>query len=162
MTASSYHEDEQHSAKYGRLFDESGYGWFPKNRDKTDWLQVDLGEEFQVCAVATQGGNYDKEYKEWTTAFKLLYSSDDNNRKTYKDRKGVVVVSWIFTWSVWVSKSNSAFPATMNALENSLHCHIYWNAKLWSIRSSPDPDILFSRLRRTSFFTLNSHWKCSW
>ena len=93
MTASSYHEDEQHSAKYGRLFDESGYGWFPKNRDKTDWLQVDLGEEFQVCAVATQGGNYDKEYKEWTTAFKLLYSSDDNNRKTYKDRKGVVVVS---------------------------------------------------------------------
>ena len=46
-----------------------------------------------MCAVATQGGNFDKKYKEWTTAFKLLYSSDDNNRKTYKDGNGVDVVS---------------------------------------------------------------------
>ena len=93
MTASSYFGSKKHSAKYGRLFNESGYGWFPKNNKKTDWLQVDLGKEYQVCAVATQGGNYDKKYKEWTTAFKLLYSSDDKNRKTYKDGNGVDVVS---------------------------------------------------------------------
>ena len=93
MTASSHYKKEEHSAKYGRLFNESGYGWFPKNNKKTDWLQVDLGKEFQVCAVATQGGNHDKEKKEWTTAFKLLYSSDDNNRKIYKDGNGVDVVS---------------------------------------------------------------------
>ena len=104
MTASSHYKKEEHSAKYGRLFNESGYGWFPKNNKKTDWLQVDLGKEYQVCAVATQGGNYDKKYKEWTTAFKLLYSSDDKNRKTYKDGNGVDVVSWIIIWSVWVSK----------------------------------------------------------
>ena len=92
MTASS-HEKEKNSAKYGRLFNESGYGWFPKNNKKTDWLQVDLGKEFQVCAVATQGGNYHKKSRAWTTAFKLLYSSDDNNRKTFKDGNGVDVVS---------------------------------------------------------------------
>ena len=91
MTASSYFGSKKHSAKYGRLFNESGYGWFPKKNKRTDWLQVDLGEVFQVCAVATQGGNY---HKLWTTtAFKLLYSSDDRNRKMYKDGNGVDVVS---------------------------------------------------------------------
>ncbi|RMX57371.1 hypothetical protein pdam_00016039 [Pocillopora damicornis] len=91
MTASSYRENGKYSAKYGRLFNVSGNGWFPKNRNKTDWLQVDLGKEFQVCAVATQGGNYGKKHKEWTTAFKLLYSSDDKNRQTYQDGNGVDV-----------------------------------------------------------------------
>ena len=90
MTASSQYGKEKYSAKYGRLFNESGYGWFPNNNKKTDWLQVDLGKEFQVCAVATQGGIY---HKAWTTTFKLLYSSDDKNRKTYKDGNGVDVVS---------------------------------------------------------------------
>ena len=90
MTASSYRENGKYSAKYGRLFNVSGNGWFPKNRNKTDWLQVDLGKEFQVCAVATQGGIY---HKAWTTTFKLLYSSDDKNRKMYKDGNGVDVVS---------------------------------------------------------------------
>ena len=90
MTASSYVGSKKHSAKYGRLFNESGYGWFPKKNKRTDWLQVDLGEVFQVCAVATQGGNY---HKLWTTAFKLLYSSDDRNRKMFKDGNGVDVVS---------------------------------------------------------------------
>ena len=93
MTASSHREKGKYSAKYGRLFSVSGNGWFPKNRNKTDWLQVDLGKEFQVCAVATQGGNYGKKHKEWTTAFKLLYSSDDKNRQTYQDGNGVDVVS---------------------------------------------------------------------
>ena len=90
MTASSHLKNKKHSAKYGRLFNESGFGWFPNNNKKTDWLQVDLGEEFQVCAVATQGGDYNKA---WTTAFKLLYSSGDKKRKTYKDGNGVDVVS---------------------------------------------------------------------
>ena len=94
MTASSHYRIENYSAKYGRLFNESGYGWFPKNNKKTDWLQVDLGKEFLVCAVATQGGIY---HKAWTTTFKLLYSSDDKNRKTYKDGNGVDVVSRIIT-----------------------------------------------------------------
>ena len=89
MTASSHYKRKD-SAKYGRLFNESGYGWLPKNNKKTDWLQVDFGKEFLVCAVATQGGN---DHKAWTTAFKLLYSSGDNNRKTYKDGNGVDVVS---------------------------------------------------------------------
>ena len=32
-------------------------------------------------------------HKAWTTTFKLLYSSDDKNRKMYKDGNGVDVVS---------------------------------------------------------------------
>ena len=90
MTASSHHGNKEHSAKYGRLFNDSGYGWFPKYNEKKNWLQVDLGKVFQVCAVATQGGNY---HKAWTTSFKLLYYADDNNRKTYKDGDGEDIVS---------------------------------------------------------------------
>ena len=60
---------------------------------KKKWLQVDLGKVFQVCAVATQGGNHHKKYRPWTTAFKLLYSTDDKNRKTYKDGDGEDMVS---------------------------------------------------------------------
>lgn len=90
MTASSHYKKEEYSAKYGRLFNDSGYGWFPKSYGKKKWLQVDLGKVFLVCAVATQGGKYNGE---WTTAFKLLYSSDDKNRQTYQDGNGVDVVS---------------------------------------------------------------------
>ena len=93
MTASSHHGNKEHSAKYGRLFNDSGYGWFPKYNEKKNWLQVDLGKVFQVCAVATQGGNHHKKYRVWTTAFKLLYSTDGKNRKTYKDGDGEDMVS---------------------------------------------------------------------
>ena len=93
MTASSHYKKEEYSAKYGRLFNDSGYGWFPKSYGKKKWLQVDLGKVFQVCAVATQGGNYHKKSRAWTTAFELLYSTDDKNRKTYKDGDGEDMVS---------------------------------------------------------------------
>ena len=34
-----------------------------------------------------------KKSRAWTTAFKLLYSTDDENRKTYKDGDGEDMVS---------------------------------------------------------------------
>ncbi|PFX12463.1 Uromodulin [Stylophora pistillata] len=85
MTASSRYEDEEHAAMYGRLFNETAWGWQPNHNDKNEWLQVDLGKMFQVCAVATQGSKY---HLEWTTDFKLLYSSDESIWKTYLDENG--------------------------------------------------------------------------
>ena len=59
---------------YGRLNGDRGDGWCAKEADRNDdWLQVDLGEMIEVCALATQG---DRNGNEWTTAFKLSYSTD--------------------------------------------------------------------------------------
>ena len=82
MTASSEY-DGRCKAAYGRLNGFRGDGWCTDDSDSTtDWLQVDLGITIQVCAVATQG---DVDSDEWTTVFKLSYSSDENNWTTYKD-----------------------------------------------------------------------------
>ena len=72
---------------YGRLNGNRGDGWCAKEANRNDdWLQVDLGKTIQVCAVATQG---DRNGNEWTTDFKLSYSSDGNSWTTYKDADGM-------------------------------------------------------------------------
>ncbi|XP_078359089.1 uncharacterized protein LOC144643648 isoform X1 [Oculina patagonica] len=87
ITASSQYGDNYKPA-YGRLNGDRGDGWCAKKKDKDDWLQVDLGTTFQVCAVATQG---DIDGDEWATHFKLSYSSDGNVWTPYKDANGVEV-----------------------------------------------------------------------
>ena len=89
ITASSQYSDG-YQAAYGRLNGNRGDGWCAKEAGRNDdWLQVDLGETFQVCAVATQG---DRNGNEWVTDFKLFYSSDGNVWTPYKDANGVEVV----------------------------------------------------------------------
>lgn len=93
MTASSFYKnDDNFQPAYGRLHGTRGGGWCASEKDGSDWLQVDLGKEFELCAIATQGdGAYDKE-DEWVTDFKLSYSSDGNVWKKYKDGNGIEVV----------------------------------------------------------------------
>ena len=91
MTASSFWEkDIRYAAKYGRLFNEAGFGWCSRNNSESVWLQADLGKEFYVGTVVTQGGS------SYTTEFKLRYSSDEGTWQTYQNRNGkevVIVVS---------------------------------------------------------------------
>ena len=80
--SSLYNAQEQ--PFYGRLNGSRGNGaWCPKtSSDKTEYLQVDMGAVYYVCAVATQGsrtGNH------WTTSFKLHFSIDGATWKTYKE-----------------------------------------------------------------------------
>ena len=89
MTASSKYSDK-YQPFYGRLHGERGDGWCSKTANGSeDWLQVDLGNTREVCAVATQG---DINGNEWTTDFKLSYSSDGNRWTIYKDKNGTEVV----------------------------------------------------------------------
>ena len=82
MTASSYYSSSYYPY-YGRLNESRGRGWCPSNRSPgTEYLQVDIGAEHFVCAVETQGAtNID----EWTTSFKLHFSSDGATWNTYKE-----------------------------------------------------------------------------
>ena len=93
MSASSEH-GANFRAAYGRLHGNRGDGWCalkPANTD--DWLQVDLGNTFQVCAVATQG---DRNGNERVTHFKLLLSFDNCTWEYYKDQNGNTVVRFKF------------------------------------------------------------------
>lgn len=89
LTASSYYNDGYQPA-YGRLNGDRGDGWCAKEATRyDDWLQVDLGKKIKVCGTTTQG---DINANEWTTAFKLSYSSDGNTWATYSDANGTDMV----------------------------------------------------------------------
>ncbi|KAL9978824.1 hypothetical protein ACROYT_G016390 [Oculina patagonica] len=85
MTASSYYSSSYLPA-YGRLNFKKADGWCTKTPSKNDeWLQVDLGQLFEVCAVASQGDSGYDASDEWATAFKLLYSQDGKYWITYEN-----------------------------------------------------------------------------
>ena len=89
MTASSQYSSTYKPAN-GRLDGVRGDGWCAADSNSTgDWLQVDMGIATQACAVATQG---DISGDEWTTVFKLSFSSDGKNWTTYKNANGTEVV----------------------------------------------------------------------
>jgi len=83
MTASSlFYEDYQ--AYYGRLNGTRGNGaWCPKTKsDRSEFLQIDMGTQQTVCAVATQG---ERRYRIWSRSYKLKFSLDGATYKTYKE-----------------------------------------------------------------------------
>ncbi|KAL9978250.1 hypothetical protein ACROYT_G015746 [Oculina patagonica] len=84
MTASTYYSSGFKPAN-GRL--NRGSSWCTRTPSRTDeWLQVDLGQIFEVCGVATQGA---KRYNEWVIEFKLSYSQDGKYWTFYKDGKSL-------------------------------------------------------------------------
>ena len=86
MTASSFAHSKYYPY-YGRLNEQRGNGaWGPNNKyDRTQYLQVDMGAVLSVCAVATQGT---RGYGEWTTSYKVHFSTDGVTWNAYKQRNG--------------------------------------------------------------------------
>ena len=83
MSASTIYSSS-YQPYYGRLNEDKGLNrWCPKiPSDRTDYLQVDMGAERYVCAVATRG---QKKSGEWTTSYKLHLSSDGVTWNVYKE-----------------------------------------------------------------------------
>ncbi|PFX14773.1 Lactadherin [Stylophora pistillata] len=83
MTASSFYDSYRHPY-YGRLNETRGSGaWCPKTKsNRTDYLQVDMGEVRFLCAVATQGY---RRSSVWTTSYKLQLSTDGVTWNTYEE-----------------------------------------------------------------------------
>ncbi len=84
-----------YQAAYGRLNETRGLkAWCASSYGRNDeWLQIDLGETFRACGLATQG--YGVSSSAYVKAFKLLYSDDEKRWKTYQNGSGVEVVSFI-------------------------------------------------------------------
>lgn len=83
MTASTFYS-KYYYPYYGRLNGSRGHGaWCTKTvTDRTDYLQVDMGNEYSVCAVATQGL---KDSRTGTTSYKLCFSSNAITWNTYNE-----------------------------------------------------------------------------
>ncbi|XP_008288773.1 contactin-associated protein-like 5 [Stegastes partitus] len=73
-----------HNAKLNRR-DGAG-GWSPMVTDQEPWLQVDLREQMEVTAVATQGRH---DSWDWVSSYLLLYSDTGRAWKQYRQEDGV-------------------------------------------------------------------------
>ena len=84
ITASVFQNSDTYPY-YGRLNERRGAGaWCPRsNRDRTAYLQVDMGAVHFVCAVATQGLRLHG--VDWTTSYKLLISLNGVTWNSYKE-----------------------------------------------------------------------------
>ena len=83
MTASSFYNSYRYSY-YGRLKESRGYGgWCPQNKsDRTEYLQVDIGEVRFVCGVATQGRRLGPQR---ITSYKLQLSTNGIAWNIYRE-----------------------------------------------------------------------------
>uniref|UniRef100_A0A8C7XTA9 Contactin associated protein family member 5a n=1 Tax=Oryzias sinensis TaxID=183150 RepID=A0A8C7XTA9_9TELE len=61
-------------------------GWSPMVTDQNPWLQVDLGEQMEVTAVATQGRH---DSWDWVSSYLLLLSDTGRIWKQYRQEDGV-------------------------------------------------------------------------
>ena len=57
-------------------------------RDSDDYLQIDLGSVYVVCAVATQGN---PSADDWTETYKMETSLDNVNWQWYRENNRVKV-----------------------------------------------------------------------
>ncbi|XP_053732333.1 contactin-associated protein-like 5 isoform X1 [Synchiropus splendidus] len=90
LPQSSFQSSTQSSvgsaAHYARLNKRDGAGgWSPLVTDQEPWLQVDLREQMEVTAVATQGcfDSWD-----WVSSYMLLYSDTGRDWRQYKYEDG--------------------------------------------------------------------------
>ena len=80
-------------ASNGRL--NGTHAWSPVNNlNANDYLQIDFGYEFIICAVATQGNGKVPGPNEWTTKYKIQLSLNGTTFVTYQendvDKVGII------------------------------------------------------------------------
>ena len=66
--------------------------WSARRNDKNQWIQVDLGRQEIVTAIATQGR---RNADQWVKSYSVSYSSNGKNFEYYKI-KGIVMVRHTF------------------------------------------------------------------
>ncbi|KAM9320182.1 contactin-associated protein-like 5 [Gastrophryne carolinensis] len=65
-------------------------GWTPKESNAKQWLQIDLGERFDITGAATQGRH---ESSDWVTKFSVMFSDTGRNWKLYHHDN----IIWVFS-----------------------------------------------------------------
>lgn len=83
MTASSYLMKREPWT--GRLYDAAG-AWTPKVQNAYEWLRIDLGKQYIITKLHTQGRRGSDEY---VSEFFLEYSDDGRTWRRYTNRFGI-------------------------------------------------------------------------
>ena len=112
--SASTHRSGNEASK-GRL---NGNGaWSPSgNNDDNDYLQIDLKDQFFICAVATQGSS---SANHWTKKYKLLYSLDNSTWFTYQENDTDKVCLDTRKLATQLELPNGPFPSCSKALYQS-------------------------------------------
>ena len=89
ITASSFysyhHAPQAGRLRYKHLSQPRLAGWVAYHGDLNPWLQIDLGLQYNVTRVATQGR---RAYPQWVTRYSLNYSDDGSIFQSYMDHQG--------------------------------------------------------------------------
>ncbi|XP_032239507.2 thioredoxin domain-containing protein 3 homolog isoform X3 [Nematostella vectensis] len=79
--------DDNHAACRGRLNskieDDKQASWAAKENDENQWLQVNLGQEWEVTKVSTQGKGGESSHH--VTSYTLSFSTDGQEFQVYKE-----------------------------------------------------------------------------
>uniref|UniRef100_M3XMA0 Contactin associated protein family member 4 n=1 Tax=Mustela putorius furo TaxID=9669 RepID=M3XMA0_MUSPF len=92
LPASSFSGSSELSSSHGPGFarlnrrDEGAGGWTPRVSNRSQWLQIDLGDRMVVTAVATQGGYGSSS---WVTSYLLMFSDSGRNWKLYRREESI-------------------------------------------------------------------------
>lgn len=82
-----------HHAFQGRLHFQETWktagGWSAAQTNANQWLQVELGSQYWVTRLATQGRNGDR-YEQWVTKFNLQYSDNGKIFPFYREQGQIV------------------------------------------------------------------------
>ena len=136
ITASS--EENDTPAKNGRLNYNAGKSWCAGTQDNNPFLQIDLGTNFVLCAVATQGNS---QAEDWVETYQLQTSNDGLNWTDYKEERQVRVCDEII-WpyglrSMWAKSApwgweEAAYPTGtwMRGLADSIRPWPYSRPKI--------------------------------
>ena len=73
--------NENYGGEKGRLWNEKM--WLSHQSDRNPWLQIDLGGQTKVTAVATQGRP--PGHGQFVSKYKLQYSNDGRTFNYYKE-----------------------------------------------------------------------------
>uniref|UniRef100_A0A3Q2ZHW3 Discoidin, CUB and LCCL domain containing 2 n=1 Tax=Kryptolebias marmoratus TaxID=37003 RepID=A0A3Q2ZHW3_KRYMA len=68
----------------GARLKKSALPWVPSQSDQQQWLQVDLKREKRITGIITTGSTL-REYRYYVSAYRVLYSNDGKQWKTYSD-----------------------------------------------------------------------------
>ena len=76
ITASSVLNAKVTPASKGQLNFRAVWSWCASSRDSTPYLQIDLGSDYIICAIATQGNS---RADQWVKTYQVQYSEDGSN-----------------------------------------------------------------------------------
>ena len=77
--------------KYYESYNEiEGSVWTAAQNDFSQYLQIDLGKQYNISAIGTQGRQHTKEYVQ---EFKLETGIDGHDFSVYRDRNGNIKVN---------------------------------------------------------------------